>query len=131
MPNEAPHTTNVPNQAQSRAAADDSLDSAMVDTRSGLILGAEPGTDTATLAEFAAALPELFRTADVSERLHLARLDAVAPAPIRDLVLVSPRRVHVAQRLPGDPELAVVSVASRTGSLGWIVAEARAKLTRA
>jgi hypothetical protein len=103
----------------------------MVDTRSGLILGAEPGTDTATLAEFAAALPELFRAADVSERLHLARLDAIAPAQIRDLVLVSPRRVHVAQRLPRDPELAVVSVASRTGSLGWIVAEARAKLTRA
>jgi hypothetical protein len=118
-------------ETANRTSVDGSFSSAMVDTRTGLVLGAEPGSDAATLAEFAAALPELFRAADVSEHLHSARLDAAAPAEVRDLVLVSPSRVHVAQRLPQDPALAVAVVAGRSGSLGWIVGEARARLTRA
>jgi hypothetical protein len=131
MPNEAPETMLLPTEAASRIVVDGSFTSAMVDTRNGLVLGAEPGSDSATLADFAAALPELFRATDVSEHLHSTRLDAAAPAQIRDLVLVSPGRVHVAQRLPREPALAVAVVASRTASLGWIVAEARARLTRA
>jgi hypothetical protein len=131
MPNEAPETMVIPPETVNRIAGEGSFTSAMVDTRTGLVLGAEPGSDSATLAEFAGALPELFRATDVSEHLHTARLDAAAPAKIRDLVLVSPGRVHVAQRLPRDPGLAVAVVASRSGSLGWIVAEARARLTRA
>lgn len=131
MATETPGATHSPTRSVDATTDDGSFTSAVVDTRTGLVLGAEAGTDPAPLADFASALPELFRAADVSERLQSARLDAAAPAGMRDLVLVSPRRVHVAQRLPRDPELAVVCVASRTASLGWIVAQARTKLTRA
>ena len=131
MANGTPQTTSAGDAGAVPATDDDSFTSALVDTRTGLVLGAEAGTDPTRLADFASALPELFRATDVSERLLTGRLDAAAPAGVRDLVLVSTCRVHVAQRLPRDPDLAVVSVSGRGASLGWIVAEARAKLSRA
>lgn len=107
---------------------DGGLVSARVDTRTGLLIDEAPSVP-ATLAEFAAALPELLVPVSAVSRLVLEPLVG-PPRVLKELVLISPRGVHVAQLLPEHTGVAVVSAADRSASLGWVVSEARARLTR-
>jgi hypothetical protein len=107
---------------------DGPLVSALVETTTGRVLEATPLAGE-QLREFCAALPELFRAA-AAPALVFGRLDAPAKALLKDLVLVSSTRVHVAQRLPNEGALAVASVSDRSESIGSIVSEARARLAR-
>jgi hypothetical protein len=113
-----------------RATSDGEFSSAFAEIRSGALIDGGPGDAPPPLQDFAAALPELF--ADGCSRSMVFRLDdAAAAAGLDDIVLISPRRVHVAQRVPDEPGLALVSVSARTGSIGLILSEARARLARA
>lgn len=126
----APHVSGVRPATRLPDAenTDRTLVSARVDTRSGLLVD-ESTSLSGTLAEFAAALPELLAPVSAVSKLVLEPL--VGPARVlKELVLISPRRVHLAQRLPEQPEVALVSAADRGASLGWIVSEARARLGR-
>lgn len=109
------------------ASSDGGLSSVLVQASTGRILDVPTGNES--VEEFATALPELFGAPSLSRALSLGRLEAATSGCLQDLVLVSAERVHVAQRLPQNPELAVVSVAKRSASLGWIVSEARARLS--
>jgi len=116
--------TRLPETAQ----GDDALVSARVDTRTGLLID-DPAPLPATLAEFAAALPELLAPVSAVSKLVLEPMLG-PPRVLKELVLISPRGVHLAQRLPDHPEIALVSAAQRGTSLGWVVSEARARLAR-
>jgi hypothetical protein len=114
----------------SEPSAEGPLISALVATRSGRVLEGPDSAAGGKLRDFCGALPELFGPRELSSTLSFRGLDAAAKAQLRDLVLVSPTHVHVAHRHPQDPELAVLSVADRNQSIGWIVSEARARLAR-
>jgi len=111
-----------------RTTSDGALSSALVQSSTGKVLEVRAGSEG--LEEFATALPELMGAPSLARALSVGRLQTATAGYLQDLVLVSPERVHVAQRLPENPELAVVSVARRSASLGWIVSEARATLNR-
>jgi hypothetical protein len=125
-----------PNVSGVRAAvrpAADATDGALVSTLANVATGKLADGTTAVEREalegFAAALPELFEPG-IARRMWLGSLEDDGTHRLEDLVLVSPRRVHVAQRIPGERMQVVVSVARRGGSIGWILSEARAALTR-
>jgi hypothetical protein len=110
--------------------ADSDLSSALVDIRTGTVVEAGAAGNAQGLEDFAAVLPELF--ADPCSRSMVFRLaDAASAAGLDDIVLISPRRVLVAQRVPAEPGLALVSVSTRAGSIGLVLSEARARLARA
>jgi hypothetical protein len=114
-----------------RLMTDSELASVLADVGTGDLVESPPDSDAAgRLADFAAALPELFASASLSRRALYGRLDDDATSGLQDIVLISPRRVHVAQRVRNEPGLALVSVAPRTESIGLILSEARARLTR-
>jgi hypothetical protein len=89
---------------------DADLVAGLADLSSGELLGDET---VPSLEAFASAAPELF-----------------ADSALLDIVLVSPDRVHVAQRVPDEARLAHLSVARRTRSVGLILSEARARMGR-
>lgn len=101
---------------------DDELISVLVEARTGHVAELA-GDESRVLDDFRATVPELF-----SPAVHLTLGAESAPLELRDLVLVSPQRVHVAQRVPRDPKLVLVSVSSRSRSLGLVVSETRARL---
>ena len=76
-------------------------------------------------------MPELFANDRVSWELVFQRLKRADELDgLQDLVLVSRRHVHIAIRSTRDPSLVLIGVAPRTRSIGLIVSEARARLTR-
>jgi len=105
------------------------LVSALADATSGRLVEA-PGVEATALEGFAGALPELFETAITAHGLEAGRLDSKTVSGLQDLVLVSPTRVHVAQRLVRNPRAVLLSVADRESSIGWIVSQARSELDR-
>jgi hypothetical protein len=117
-------------RAQPETAAEGPLLSALVETETGRVLDGPPPAESAPLREFCAALPVLFAESNVAPALVFSRLGGSAPVALRDLLLVSHTRVHVVQRVPSQPDLAVACVADRSESVGWIVAQARARLER-
>lgn len=109
-----------------------SLISALADLRMGTLLGSlETGAAAERLENFAAAVPELFANDRVSWELVFQRLKRADELDgLQDLVMVSRRNVHIAIRSTRDPSLVLIAVAPRTRSIGLIVSEARARLTR-
>jgi hypothetical protein len=109
-----------------------SLVSALADLRMGTLLGSpENGAAADRLESFASAVPELFANDRVSWELVFQRLKRADELDgLQDLVLVSRRHVHIAIRSTRDPSLVLIGVAPRTRSIGLIVSEARARLTR-
>jgi hypothetical protein len=101
---------------------DEELISVLVEAHTGHVAGLA-GDECRVLDDFRATVPELF-----SPAVHLTLGAESAPLELRDLVLVSPKRVHVAQRVPRDPKLVLVSVSNRSKSLGLVVSETRARL---
>jgi hypothetical protein len=85
------------------------------------------GASGSELSDFASALPELLRAPAAGPGAP-AELGHTSAAGVLDLVLVSPRHIHVAQRLPDSPELVLVSVAPRSMSIGSVLSETRARL---
>jgi hypothetical protein len=116
-----------------RARNDDhhtGLISLLADAETGRLVDAGKNVEAAaSLVDFAAALPELLGGGAAPHSVSFERAGAQMDDGLQDLVMVSPERVHVAQRLPIDPRMALVSVANRTASIGWIVSEARSRLT--
>ncbi|HEY3494959.1 MAG TPA: hypothetical protein VGK73_09745 [Polyangiaceae bacterium] len=109
----------------------ETLTSALVEIRTGRLLEELPEHPGALpLAEIAAALPEIFGTQPVTKSRILGEIRG-GSLDLQDLVLISPRCVHVLQKLPNAPNAALVSVAGRDASVGWIVSEARSRLERA
>lgn len=105
------------------------LVSALADAQSGRLLLPPPASPRAPLLEgLAASLPEIFAGSSPMQRLTSGHESS--PAGLDDLVLVGSNRVYVAQRVPHERRLALLTVAEREASLGWIVSEARASLTR-
>ncbi len=126
----SPATSGVRPLARGPVPDDGALTSAVVTIRTGHCVEASPDAGGGhPLTEVAAALPEIFGTTDVGGNRALGRLQA-GSLELEDLVLISPARVHVVQRLPKDEDRALVSVAKRGGSIGWIVSESRARLER-
>jgi hypothetical protein len=105
------------------------LVSAFVDVRFGAFVGADEAPRA--LEDFASAIPELLNGQRVSGTVLIGHLDTAVTAEFHDIVLVSAKRVHFAQRLPENPRIALVCVASRNRSVGLILSEARARMTRA
>jgi hypothetical protein len=126
----SPATSGVRPLVREPPADDGALSSALVTIRTGHVEGSPNTRGAHPLIEVAAALPEIFGTTDVAGNRVLGRLQA-GSLELQDLVLISAARVHVVQRLPSDAEKALVSVAKRGGSIGWIVSESRARLERA
>lgn len=110
-------------------AAQEDLVSAFVDVRFGAFVDRENGPRA--LEDFASAIPELLNSQRVSGSVLIGHLDTAVSAEFHDIVLVSAKHVHFAQRLPDNPRVALVSVASRNRSVGLILSEARARMTRA
>lgn len=108
---------------------DRALVSAVASIAAGKLSEETSPAERVALGGFAAALPELFDPG-VLRRLSFGRPGPEGAGELEELMLVSPARVHVAQRLPSDRRRAVVSVAKRGPSIGWIVAEARATSNR-
>lgn len=108
------------------------LVSALADLRMGTLLGGpEGGAAAERLESFASAVPELFATDRVSWELVFQRLRRADELDgLQDLVLVSRRHVHVAIRSTRDPSIVLIAVAPRTRSIGMIVSEARARMSR-
>lgn len=108
------------------------LVSALADLRLGTLLGGpEGGAAAERLESFASAVPELFATDRVSWELVFQRLRRADELDgLQDMVLVSRRHVHIAIRSTRDPSIVLIAVAPRTRSIGMIVSEARARLTR-
>ena len=108
------------------------LISALADLRMGTLLGSlESGAAAERLENFAAAVPELFATNRVSWELVFQRLKQADELDgLQDLVMVSRRHVHIAIRSARDPSIVLIAAAPRTRSIGLIVSEARARLTR-
>jgi hypothetical protein len=103
------------------------LGSALVEASSGRVLRAlSSASGSENLVEFATAVPELLGAPNPARSLALGSLKGTTSAPLRDLVLVSPARVHVAQRTERDPDRVVLCVTERGPSIGWIVSQARA-----
>lgn len=107
------------------------LYSALVDVRLGAVLEAPDGLDpNGQLEALAAAASDLLGTQRVAwSQLFAQPQSDEASAELRDMVLVSRSYVHVVQRLPSDPQLALVSIAPRTRNLGLIITETRDRLT--
>ena len=97
----------------SQARESDDLMCALVYVSRGELLEEAPA-----LESFAAAVPELLASA------------RTAALGLQDILLVSRQRVHIAQRVPQSPGIALATVAPRTRSVGLIVSEARARLER-
>ncbi|MET0594506.1 MAG: hypothetical protein ABW133_17530 [Polyangiaceae bacterium] len=110
------------------AAPDDDLVSATVDTRFGVFVDAH--NSPAVLEDFASAIPELLSSQRVSGSVVIGQLDHAVTAELHDIVLVSPKKVHFAQRLPQNSRHCLVCVAPRNRSVGLILSEARARMTR-
>jgi hypothetical protein len=107
------------------------LVSALADSRNGRLLSAPSGSPRALALEgFATVLPELFDGRSVARSLTSGRIDGGGAAPLEDIVLVGKSRVYVAQRVPNEPGLVLATVAGRDASLGYVVSEARASLSR-
>ena len=106
------------------------LYSALADARSGTVLEAPDGLDgEGRLEALAASAPDLLGTHRVSWEQVFAHPGRSEPgAGLHDVVLVSRSYVHVVQRLPSDPEVALVSIAPRTRNLGLIITETRDRL---
>src|SRR5262249_42661962 len=105
--------------------------SALADSRSGTLLSPPSGSPRARALEgFTTVLPELFEGPRVAQTLTSGRIDGGAVAALEDIVLVGRDRVYVAQRVPHEPALVLATVAGRDASLGYVVSEARASLTR-
>jgi hypothetical protein len=110
------------------ATADSPLVSALAKASSGrLVESSLEGASGSELSDFASALPELLRAPAAGPGAP-AELGHTSAAGVLDLVLVSPRHIHVAQRLPDSPELVLVSVAPRSMSIGSVLSETRARL---
>jgi hypothetical protein len=126
----SPATSGVRPLVREAPADDGALTSAWVTIRTGHVEGSPDAGCAHPVAEVAAALPEIFGTTDVAGNRALGHLQA-GSLELQDLVLISAARVHVVQRLPNDADKALVSVAKRGGSIGWIVSESRVRLERA
>jgi hypothetical protein len=109
-------------------APDGDLLSAIVDARFGAFV--DDDERPSALEDFASAIPELLSSQRVSGSVVIGHLDHAVSAEFHDMVLVSPKKVHFAQRLPQNPRLCLVSVAPRNRSVGLILSEARARMTR-
>jgi len=123
----SPHVSGV-RRAVRPPSASEALISALADAASGRLVETS-GAATSALESFAAELPELFEVALTAHGLEAGRLESKT-AGLQDLVLVSPTRVHVAQRLVRNPRAVLLSVADREASVGWVVSEARSELAR-
>lgn len=108
------------------------LISALADLRMGTLLGSlESGAAADRLESFASAVPELFANDRVSWELVFKRLKQADELDgLQDLVMVSRRHVHIAIRSVRDPSLVLIAIGPRTRSIGLMVSEARARLTR-
>jgi hypothetical protein len=105
------------------------LSCALADMRIGTIVGMSGTTLNESLEGLAAATPELFATDRISWELVFGRLKRAEELEgLRDLVLVSKQRVHVALRSQQNPSLVLIGTAPRTRSIGAIVSEARVRL---
>jgi hypothetical protein len=110
-------------------ASDSGLACAIADLRIGALVGVNGVAVDERLEGLAAATPELFATDRISWELVFGRLKRVDELEgLRDIVLVSKHRVHVALRSQHNPSLVLIGVAQRTRSIGSIVSEARARL---
>lgn len=109
----------------SEANAD--LVSAIVDTRFGVFV---EKTSPAALEDFASAIPELLSSQRASGSVVIGQLDHAVSVEFHDIVLVSPKKVHFAQRLPQNTRHCLVCVAPRNRSVGLILSEARERMTR-
>lgn len=105
------------------------LSSAIVDLRRGALLRVLDD-ESDVLLRFAMIAPELLaadRAAWASEVIE--RVAPGAETAHLDSVLVVARTgVRIAQRLPWDPDKALVSVIARTENVGAVLALARARL---
>lgn len=108
------------------------LISAVADLRMGTLIGSDDGgAALERLESFASAVPELFATDRVSWEVVFQRLKRADELDgLQDLVMVSRRHVHIAIRSTRDRSIVLLAVAPRTRSIGLIVSEARACLTR-
>lgn len=102
----------------------DELISVLAVARTGRVADPLVGSEAHALDDFRSTLPELFAPAGTQLTFDASH----EPAVLRDLVLISPKRVHVAQRVPRDPSLVLVSVSNRSSNIGLVVSEARARL---
>src|ERR1044071_4952595 len=107
---------------------DADLLSAIVDTRFGAFV--DGANSPARLEDFASAIPELLSSQRVSGSVVIGQLDHAVTAELHDIVLVSPKRVHFAQRLPQNSRHCLVCVAPRNRSVGLILSEARSRMPR-
>lgn len=102
---------------------------AVVDLRRGAVLRALDG-ESDVLTRFAAIVPELLAAdraawaSPVFERTH----PGAEGARLESVVVVAPNGMRVAQRLPWDPEKALVSVTTRIDNVGAVLALARERL---
>lgn len=125
-------TSGVRPATRVRADEEAVLVSALVEVRTGRFVDALPAeAGQLPIAELATALPELFGARGAAARSRIWGEIQQDQPELVDLVLISPQRVHVLQRLPNEAGTALVSVAHRGASIGWIVSEARSRLERA
>lgn len=101
----------------------------LVEIDSGRVLGPLPAPAGALpVSEVVSAVPEIFGAQALLKHRLLGEMAVLSE--LLDLVLISPTRVHVLQRVPAEPARALVSVAGRENSVGWVVSEARSRLER-
>ena len=96
------------------------------DLHSGTLTPGED-TDDENTKTFAAVVGELFRPVPLSWAAALAGIgEGASDCPTLDsLVIVSGKRVHVAQRLEENEDLALLGVTDKSRCLGLIFSELR------
>jgi hypothetical protein len=110
------------------ALVDVGVSSGLIELRSGRLLEVLSGSAHDVLARLAPVISELY-SADRVAWAYAAFADcdrSVSASVLEEMVLVTPTAVYVAQRLPSEPDHALLTVGEWQMQVGAVVSAARA-----